>query len=323
MSENKPKLCIVIPCYNEEEVLPITAPMFLDKINELIGLGLISEESKILFVNDGSKDKTWEIIGNLSNTDDKFIGISQSRNRGHQAAVLAGLMEAKYEFDITISIDCDGQDDINAMNEMVTKYLEGYEVVYGVRSKRDTDTFFKRFTAESFYKLLKWMGAEVVFNHADYRLISSKVLNEFAKYKEVNVFLRGLIPLVGFKSTTVEYKREERIAGESHYPLKKMLALAFDGITSLSVKPIRMITSVGMIISILSLIIICWAIITHLFGNSIAGWASIIAMISFFGGLQMICIGIIGEYIGKIYLETKARPRYIISERTYDKKEER
>lgn len=323
MSENKPKLCIVIPCYNEEEVLPITAPMFLDKINELIGLGLISEESKILFVNDGSKDKTWEIIGKLSNTDDKFIGISQSRNRGHQAAVLAGLMEAKDEFDITISIDCDGQDDINAMNEMVTKYLEGYEVVYGVRSKRDTDTFFKRFTAESFYKLLKWMGAEVVFNHADYRLISSKVLNEFAKYKEVNVFLRGLIPLVGFKSTTVEYKRKERIAGESHYPLKKMLALAFDGITSLSVKPIRMITSVGMIISILSLIIICWAIITHLFGNSIAGWASIIAMISFFGGLQMICIGIIGEYIGKIYLETKARPRYIISERTYDKKEER
>lgn len=323
MSENKPKLCIVIPCYNEEEVLPITAPMFLDKINELIGLGLISEESKILFVNDGSKDKTWEIIGNLSNTDDKFIGISQSRNRGHQAAVLAGLMEAKDEFDITISIDCDGQDDINAMNEMVTKYLEGYEVVYGVRSKRDTDTFFKRFTAESFYKLLKWMGAEVVFNHADYRLISSKVLNEFAKYKEVNIFLRGLIPLVGFKSTTVEYKREERIAGESHYPLKKMLGLAFDGITSLSVKPIRMITSVGMIISILSLIIICWAIITHLFGNSIAGWASIIAMISFFGGLQMICIGIIGEYIGKIYLETKARPRYIISERTYDKKEER
>lgn len=323
MSENKPKLCIVIPCYNEEEVLPITAPMFLDKINELIGLGLISEESKILFVNDGSKDKTWEIIGNLSNTDDKFIGISQSRNRGHQAAVLAGLMEAKDEFDITISIDCDGQDDINAMNEMVTKYLEGYEVVYGVRSKRDTDTFFKRFTAESFYKLLKWMGAEVVFNHADYRLISSKVLNEFAKYKEVNIFLRGLIPLVGFKSTTVEYKREERIAGESHYPLKKMLGLAFDGITSLSVKPIRMITSVGVIISILSLIIICWAIITHLFGNSIAGWASIIAMISFFGGLQMICIGIIGEYIGKIYLETKARPRYIISERTYDKKEER
>lgn len=323
MSENKPKLCIVIPCYNEEEVLPITAPMFLDKINELIGLGLISEESKILFVNDGSKDKTWEIIGNLSNTDDKFIGISQSRNRGHQAAVLAGLMEAKDEFDITISIDCDGQDDINAMNEMVTKYLEGYEVVYGVRSKRDTDTFFKRFTAESFYKLLKWMGAEVVFNHADYRLISSKVLNEFAKYKEVNIFLRGLIPLVGFKSTTVEYKREERIAGESHYPLKKMLGLAFDGITSLSVKPIRMITSVGVIISILSLIIICWAIITHLFGNSIAGWASIIAMISFFGGLQMICIGIIGEYIGKIYLETKARPRYIISDRTYDKKEER
>ena len=323
MNENKPKLCIVIPCYNEEEVLPITAPMFLDKINELIGLGLISEESKILFVNDGSKDKTWEIIEKLSNTDDKFIGISQSRNRGHQAAVLAGLMEAKDEFDITISIDCDGQDDINAMNEMVTKYLEGYEVVYGVRSKRDTDTFFKRFTAESFYKLLKWMGAEVVFNHADYRLISSKVLNEFAKYKEVNVFLRGLIPLVGFKSTTVEYKREERIAGESHYPLKKMLGLAFDGITSLSVKPIRMITSVGMIISILSLIIICWAIITHLFGNSIAGWASIIAMISFFGGLQMICIGIIGEYIGKIYLETKARPRYIISERTYDKKEER
>ncbi len=318
----KPILYIVIPCYNEEKVLPITSGMFLDKVNELIGLGKISEDSRIMFVNDGSKDDTWNIICELAAKDDKFLGISQSRNRGHQNAVLAGLMEAKDKCDITISIDCDGQDDINAMNKMVDEYLDGSEIVYGVRSKRDTDTFFKRFTAEGFYKLLNWMGAEVVFNHADYRLVSSRVLQEFANYKEVNIFLRGMFPLVGFKSTSVYYERHERIAGSSHYPLGKMLALAFDGITSLSVKPIRMITTFGMFISLLSFIGVIWSIVIQLTGHAVAGWASMTSIICFIGGIQLICLGVLGEYIGKIYMEVKARPRYIISERTYDKKED-
>ena len=238
----KPVLYIIIPCYNEQEVLPITAPLFLKKITDLNEAGKISSESCILFVNDGSKDNTWNIIKELSEKDSHYLGICQSRNRGHQNAVLAGLMEAKDRCDITISIDCDGQDDINAMDDMVDAYLDGCDIVYGVRSKRDTDTFFKRFTAERFYKLLNAMGAEVVFNHADYRLMSSRVLQEFANFKEVNLFLRGMVPLVGFKSTTVTYERHERIAGESHYPLSKMLALAFDGITSLSVKPLRFIS---------------------------------------------------------------------------------
>lgn len=318
----KPILYIVIPCYNEEKVLTITSGMFLDKVNELIGLGKISEDSRIMFVNDGSKDDTWNIICELAAKDDKFLGISQSRNRGHQNAVLAGLMEAKDKCDITISIDCDGQDDINAMNKMVDEYLDGSEIVYGVRSKRDTDTFFKRFTAEGFYKLLNWMGAEVVFNHADYRLVSSRVLQEFANYKEVNIFLRGMFPLVGFKSTSVYYERHERIAGSSHYPLGKMLALAFDGITSLSVKPIRMITTFGMFISLLSFIGVIWSIVIQLTGHAVAGWASMTSIICFIGGIQLICLGVLGEYIGKIYMEVKARPRYIISERTYDKKED-
>ena len=316
MRSNKPVLYIVIPCYNEEKVLPITSTMFLDKINELVNLGKISNDSRIMFVNDGSKDKTWEIICDLANKDEHYIGISQSRNRGHQNAVLAGLMEAKDQCDITISIDCDGQDDINAMNKMVDEYLDGCEVVYGVRSKRDTDTFFKRFTAEGFYHLMNWMGAEVVFNHADYRLISSRVLQEFANFKEVNIFLRGMIPLVGFKSTSVYYERHERIAGESHYPLKKMLALAFDGITSLSVKPIRMITGLGLIVTIISFLLIIWAIVGKIQGSTVSGWSSTISIICFLGGVQLLSLGIIGEYIGKIYLETKARPRYIISERT-------
>lgn len=236
-----PRLIIVIPCYNEQEVLPITAPQFLAKIKELSAAGMITEDSRIMFVDDGSKDRTWEIISKLSEQDEHYIGIAQSRNRGHQNAVLAGLMEAKDMCDITISIDCDGQDDINAMNGMVAAYHEGCEIVYGVRSRRDTDTFFKRFTAESFYKLLNSMGAEVVYNHADYRLISSRALQELAKFREVNIFLRGMVLLVGFKSTSVYYERSERAAGKSHYPLKKMLALAFDGITSLSIKPIKLI----------------------------------------------------------------------------------
>lgn len=277
----KPVLFIVIPCYNEEKVLPITSTMFLNKINELVSAGKIADSSRILFVNDGSKDKTWEIITRLAKTDPHYIGICQSRNRGHQNAVLAGLMEAKDKCDITISIDCDGQDDINAMDEMVDAYLDGCEVVYGVRSKRDTDTFFKRFTAEGFYKLLNWMGVEVVFNHADYRLLSNRVLREFANFKEVNIFLRGMVPLVGFKSTSVYYERHERIAGESHYPLKKMLALAFDGITSLSVKPIRMITTAGILIAFLSFIGVIWAVVGALLGKTVSGWASTVCIVCF------------------------------------------
>lgn len=314
---NKPVLYIVIPCYNEQEVLPITAPLFLSKILELTEESKISSDSRILFVNDGSKDRTWEIIQELAKTDAHYLGICQSRNRGHQNAVLAGLMEARNQCDITISIDCDGQDDINAMNAMVDAYLDGCEIVYGVRSKRDTDTFFKRFTAESFYKLLNSMGAEVVYNHADYRLVSSRVLAEFANYKEVNIFLRGMFPMVGFKSTSVYYERHERIAGESHYPLSKMLALAFDGITSLSVKPIRFITGFGVIVSIISLLGVVWATVQQILGHTVAGWASTTAIVCFVSGVQLLSLGVIGEYVGKIYLETKARPRYIISERTW------
>ena len=312
-----PKLFIIVPCYNEEEVLPVTAPLFLAKITELIEKGKIAPGSRVLFVNDGSKDSTWEIIENLSRQNEVFLGISQSRNRGHQNAVLAGLMEAKDLCDITISIDADGQDDINAMNAMVDAYLEGYEVVYGVRSSRDTDTFFKKFTAQSFYRFLAFLGAEVVYNHADYRLISAKVLQEFAHFGEVNLFLRGLVPLVGFRNTTVEYSRNERLAGTSHYPLKKMIALAVDGITSLTVKPLQLIMSFGIFVAVVSFIGCIWALVTALCGKAVAGWASMTCIICFVSGVQLISLGILGEYVGKIYLETKHRPRYIISERTY------
>ena len=315
-----PRLFIVIPCYNEQEVLPITAPMFREKLRTLTDAGKIAEDSRVLFVNDGSKDRTWEIIRELAASDPHYIGISQSRNRGHQNAVLAGLMEAKDQCDITISIDCDGQDDINAMDAMVDAWHDGCEVVYGVRSSRETDTFFKRFTAESFYKFLAAMGAEVVFNHADYRLISARVLKEFANFHEVNLFLRGMIPLVGFKSTSVSYSRAERLAGESHYPLKKMIALAVDGITSLSVKPLRLIMGFGLFVAFFSFIGCLWALITALCGKAVAGWASMTCIVCFVSGVQLICLGIIGEYIGKIYMETKQRPRYIISERTWDDK---
>ena len=313
-----PRLFIVIPCYNEQEVLPITAPMFLEKLNALSAAGKISADSRVLFVNDGSRDRTWELITEFAQRDERCIGICQSRNRGHQNAVLAGLMEAMDKCDITISIDCDGQDDINAMDAMVDAYLDGCEVVYGVRSSRETDTFFKRFTAQSFYKFLSAMGAEVVYNHADYRLISARVLREFANFREVNLFLRGMIPLVGFKSTSVSYSRAERLAGESHYPLKKMIALAVDGITSLSVKPLRLITGFGVFVAFISFIGVLWALITALCGKAVAGWASMTCIVCFVSGVQLICLGIIGEYIGKIYMETKQRPRYIISERTWE-----
>lgn len=317
MAQHSPILYIVIPCYNEQEVLPITAPQFLAKLQQLTAEGKISADSRVLFVNDGSKDKTWQIISDLAAADCHYLGIAQSRNRGHQNAVLAGLMEAlERGCDITISIDCDGQDDINAMDEMVNAYLDGCEVVYGVRSQRDTDTFFKRFTAESFYKLLNVMGAEVVYNHADYRLLSARVLREFSNFKEVNLFLRGMVPLVGFKSTSVAYARQERLAGESHYPLSKMLALAFNGITSLSTKPLQLITGFGMLIAAISFIGVLWAMITVLLGRAVSGWASTTCIICFVSGVQLISLGVIGEYIGKIYMESKHRPRYIISERT-------
>lgn len=312
-----PVLYIVIPCYNEQEVLPITAPMFLNKLHELAEKKLVSENSRILFVNDGSSDGTWDIIRALAASDEHYIGISQSRNRGHQNAVLAGLMEAKDSCDISISIDCDGQDDINAMDDMVRAYLDGCDIVYGVRNDRETDSFFKRTTAQGFYKFLSAMGAEIVYNHADYRLISARALHELAKFKEVNLFLRGMVPLVGFKSTSVEYKRAERIAGKSKYPLRKMLALAGDGITSLSIKPLRLIMSFGVIVALLSFVGVIWAIVAALAGRAVAGWASMTCIICFVSGVQLICMGIIGEYIGKIYMETKQRPRYIISERTW------
>ena len=312
----KPVLYIVIPCYNEEAVLNKTAPLFSDKIRELIANDKISANSKVLFINDGSKDKTWEIIKNLSHSDKIFKGISLSRNRGHQNALLAGLMYAKKYCDITVSIDCDGQDDINAVNKMVDEYLSGAEIVYGIRNSRKTDSFFKRTSARAFYKFMSLMGTETVYDHADYRLVSAKVLNELEKFKEVNIYLRGMFPLVGFKSTSVYYDRKQRVAGKSHYPLSKMLSLAISGITSLSIKPIRIITGLGVAVALISFIGILWSVISRFLDNTVAGWASLTAILCFLGGVQLISLGVIGEYVGKMYLETKARPRFIISEET-------
>ena len=313
-----PVLYLVLPCYNEEAVLPVTIPMFLEKLEEMLFHGKIDQESRILLVDDGSRDRTWELICQMAEKDCRCIGIRQSRNRGHQNAILAGMMEARKLADAVITADCDGQDDINAMDQMVDVYLDGCDIVYGVRSNRATDTFFKRFTAETFYKLLRVMGVEVVFNHADYRLMSSRVLQEFSKFKEVNLFLRGLVPLVGFKSSCVSYERHERIAGMSHYPLAKMLGLALDGITSLSIKPIRWITLLGAMVALLSFTGVVWAIIQYIRGHVVSGWASMTVIICFISGVQLIYLGVIGEYVGKIYMETKHRPRYIISDRTED-----
>lgn len=314
----KPTLYIVIPCYNEESVLPITGPLFSDKLSELEEEEQIAEDSRILFVNDGSGDRTWELIQAMAAADPRFIGISQSRNRGHQNSLLAGLMYAKDRCDITISIDCDGQDDLDAMNAMVKAWRDGCEVVYGVRSSRKTDSFFKRFTAEAFYRLLNRMGVEVVFNHADYRLLGSRVLAELERFEEVNIFLRGMIPLVGFRSTSVYYERHERLAGESHYPLAKMAALAMNGITSLSIKPIRFITGFGLLVAAMSFVGVAWSVTQVFLGRTVPGWGSTVSILCFFSGIQLLAVGIIGEYIGKIYLETKRRPRYIISETTED-----
>lgn len=313
-------LYIVIPCYNEEKVLPITHKMFLDELNELIKKEKISADSKIVFVDDGSRDETWKIICDLSEQHGSIEGIQQSRNRGHQNAVLMGMLDSRDKCDICITIDCDGQDDITAIEQMVDKYHEGYEVVYGVRDNRDTDTLFKKYTAQGFYTLLKKMGVDVVYNHADYRLMSKSALDGLSQFKEVNLFLRGLIPLVGFKNTSVYYKRNERLAGESHYPLKKMLALAIDGITSLSTTPLRIITLLGLLISFFSFCFIIWVCIGYFSGSTMSGWASLVSVICLLCGFQLISIGIIGEYIGKIYMEVKGRPRYIISNRT-DKNE--
>lgn len=312
----KPVLYIVIPCYNEQEVLPVTAPQFLNKIEQLASSNKISSESRILFVNDGSSDKTWDIIKEFATANSHYEGISLSRNRGHQNALLAGLMEVKDKCDISISIDCDGQDDIDAMDKMVDLYLEGCDVVYGVREDRESDTVFKRTSAHAFYKLMNLMGAESVYNHADYRLLSGRVLRELESFGEVNIYLRGMVPLVGFKSSVVLYKRTERIAGKSKYPLKRMISLALNAITSLSVKPIRIITAFGFLVALISLVGIIWSVIVALTGASVAGWASTISIICFLGGIQLLSIGVIGEYVGKIYLETKKRPRYIISDRT-------
>lgn len=316
MEKKIPVLYIVIPCYNEEEVLPETAPLFLAKIKELVAAGEVAVGSRVLFVNDGSKDKTWELIQKFAGEEEIFEGISLSRNRGHQNALFAGLMTAKELADITISIDCDGQDDIDAMNRMIQEYKDGSQVVYGVRSQRKTDTKFKRITAQGFYRFMNLMGAEVIYNHADYRLMSREALEGLAEFKEVNLFLRGMVPLVGYRYSCVYYERAERIAGESHYPLKKMLSFAFDGITSFSVKPIRMITAMGFLTCVISLIAIVITIIQKFCGYTISGWSSMLCCILFLGGVQILSLGVIGEYIGKMYLESKERPRYIISEAT-------
>lgn len=310
-----PVLAIVVPCYNEEQALPQTYPLFIAKLESLINSSLVSAESFITFVDDGSKDDTWQLIEAYAAQNEQVRGLRQSRNRGHQNAVLAGLLEMRSHCDITISIDADGQDDLNAMDEMVRAYQGGAEVVYGVRNDRSADSFFKRFTAESFYRLLNAMGVQAVFNHADYRLISAKVLNEFANFKEVNLFLRGLVPLVGFNSTSVYYSRAKRVAGQSNYPLSKMLGLAIDGITSLSVRPLRLVTGLGLAVSVFAFALLAWIVGVYFFGYTVPGWASQTAIISFMGGIQLLSLGIIGEYVGKIYLETKQRPRYIISKR--------
>lgn len=312
-------LYMVIPCYNEEEVLPETTKRLEKKLSELIKKKVISEKSKVMYVNDGSKDKTWELIKNINKDNPMFTGICLSRNRGHQNALVAGLLTAKEYADVVISMDADLQDDINAIDEMLEKYYDGCDIVYGVRSARKTDTFFKRVTAEGFYKFMQMMGVDVVYNHADYRLTSKKVLNNFQDYKEVNLFLRGIFPLIGYKSDKVYYERAERFAGESKYPLKKMLNFAWDGITSFSVKPLRLICMLGFVILFISIIIMIYSLVRKLTGNTIDGWTFLNISIWFIGGLQMISLGIIGEYVGKMYNETKARPRFIVAENLEEK----
>lgn len=308
------KLYIAVPCYNEEAVLPDSAEKLRSKLRRMMDEGRIDVDSRIVFIDDGSKDRTWELIRGLHESDPVFSGIKLSRNRGHQNALMCGLMTLREEADAVISIDADLQDDIEVFDEMVQRFEEGCDVVYGVRSKRATDTFFKRFTAEGYYKVLDKMGAKVIFNHADFRLMSRRALRAFAEFRETNLFLRGMVPMIGYKSAIVTYERSERLAGESKYPLKKMLALAWEGITSLSTKPIKIITRLGLIIFLVSLVMLIYTLVRFFMGATETGWASLAVSIWAIGGLQMMAIGIIGEYIGKIYLETKHRPRFIVEE---------
>ena len=310
-----PVLYLVIPCYNEEQVLPLTSGKFKAKIDELVEAGKISDDSRVMFVNDGSKDTTWDILSALSEENSRYCAISLSRNRGHQNALIAGLMEAKKYADITISMDCDGQDDINAITQMVDEYAKGSEIVFGVRNDRSTDSWFKRTTAQSYYKFLRGMGVDIIPDHADYRLMSARVLDALEGYSEVNLFLRGIIPQLGFKQSVVYYSRAEREAGTTHYPLSKMVSLAVDGVTSFSVRPLRLITLLGFIVAFLALIGIIYVIVSVISGYYVDGWASTTSILCFVSGIQMISLGVIGEYIGKIYLETKQRPRYFVSER--------
>ena len=312
-------LYVVVPCYKEEAVLPETARRLKEKLTSLIAQEKIAENSRVLFVNDGSKDRTWEIISELHRNDKMFSGVNLSRNRGHQYALLAGLMTARQFADMVVSMDADLQDDINAMDAMIDAYHKGYDIVYGVRSSRKTDTFFKRFTAEGYYHLLQKMGVDIVFNHADYRLMSRRAMDGLSEFKEENVFLRGIVPQIGFPWTTVEYERAERFAGASKYPLKKMLAFAFDGITSFSLKPMRLILLLGAIIFALSLVMLIWALIGWLAGKTVSGWTSLMCSIWMIGGIQLLALGVIGEYVGKVYSETKARPRFIIERVLNDK----
>ncbi len=305
-------LYILAPCYNESEVLPMSSKIFLDKLNVLISDGKISDKSKVVFVDDGSKDNTWQIIESLHELDSHFLGVKLSRNRGHQNALLGGMSTVADECDMLVTIDADVQDDVNAIDKMIDEYYNGNEIVYGVRDSRESDTAFKRTTAQGFYKFMSFMGVETVYNHADFRLMSSRAVKALLEFKEVNLFLRGMVPMVGFRSTSVTYDRAERLAGESKYPLKKMLTFAFDGITSFSIKPIRCITSLGIFTFVLNIIFIIYALVSHLTGNTVPGWTSTVISIWFFGSLQLIATGIVGEYIGKIYLETKARPRFFI-----------
>ena len=318
----KPVLYLVVPCYNEEAVLPQTAPLFADKLQNLVAAGRISAESRVLYVDDGSRDGTWDSIRSLAAAG-PAEGLRLSRNRGHQNALLAGLMTARERADIAVSIDCDGQDDIHAVDAMLDEYEAGCDIVYGVRNRRDTDTAFKRGTARLFYRLLRSMGVDVVYDHADYRLMSRRALDGLAQFEEVNLFLRGMVPLVGYRSSSVYYDRTARLAGEGHYPLHKMLALALNGITSLSVKPLKLITGLGLGVSLVSLVMILWSLVRHFAGTTVTGWSSLMCIVLFLGGVQLLCIGVLGEYIGKIYAEVKGRPRYIIQESTLSEEEHR
>ena len=313
-------LYIVVPCYNEEAVLPETSKRLGEKMKSLMAAGKVSEKSKVLFVNDGSRDKTWEIISSLHTADPLFSGVDLTRNRGHQNALLAGLMTARDRCDMAISMDADLQDDVDAVDRMVEEYYAGCDIVYGVRSSRKKDTFFKRFTAEGFYRLINWMGAETVFNHADYRLMSRRALEGLSEFREVNLFLRGIVPMIGYLTGTVEYERGERFAGESKYPLKKMISFAMEGITSLSTKPLKMITGLGFFIFLVSIAMLIYSVIRWAMGETIIGWASVICSVWAIGGLILLSLGVIGEYIGKIYMETKSRPRFLIREVLDDEK---